>query len=129
MPWLVNLLGGTAVSTIATALNQAYSAKLAADTDEKRIAADTLIAALKTQQATQQAMLAHWWTALPMVLIGLSTAIYYFKVTVWDSCFGLGSTPVIHGAVGEWMGIVVTSTFGVGTAGLAGIIASRFGGK
>lgn len=129
MGWLINLFGGTAISTIADDISKALVARQSAETEQDRIAADTLIATLQAQQATMRQLTLHWWTALPMILMALTAWFYFAKVVVWDSCLGLGSTPVIHGAVGDWMGIIITSTFGVGTAGVAGVIMSRFGGK
>lgn len=113
---------GSALSALAGL----FQRKLDAQTDQERAEIDAMIADIKEHQATQRAAMLQWWTALPMVTMAMAVAIYVTKVIVWDTCFGLGSTPVIRGAVGEWMGAIVMSTFGVGGVGISAIIASRF---
>jgi hypothetical protein len=121
---MLELLG--IVGSIATSLAGLYQRRLDAETDQERAEIDAMIADIKEHQATQRAAMLHWWTALPMITMAMAVAFYVCKVIVWDSCPGLGSTPVIRGAVGEWMGQIVMSTFGVGGVALSAFIASRF---
>ena len=77
---------------IADRLQQAYEAKLRAQNDRERIAAEVQIKQLEAQQrvllAEQKSRLTRWIRpafALPFV-------IYDFKIVVWDKVLGLGTT-------------------------------------
>jgi hypothetical protein len=99
---------------------EGWKAKLAADNDSDRIAADLAGRELVVQQRELElrsqeriALLGRWWE--PANLLGYVLVIYVGKVVLFDSILGLGETPAIRGAVGEWLGMV--ATFYVGTRG------------
>jgi hypothetical protein len=99
---------------------EGWKAKLAADNDSDRIAADLAGRELIVQQRELElrsqeriALLGRWWE--PANLLGYVLVIYVSKVVLFDSILGLGETPAIRGAVGEWLGMV--ATFYVGTRG------------
>jgi hypothetical protein len=99
---------------------EGWKAKLAADNDSDRIAADLAGRELVVQQRELElrsqeriALLGRWWE--PANLLGYVLVLYVAKVVLYDSILGLGETPAIRGAVGEWLGMV--ATFYVGTRG------------
>jgi hypothetical protein len=99
---------------------EGWKAKLAADNDSDRIAADLAGRELIVQQRELElrsqervALLGRWWE--PANLLGYVLVLYVAKVVLYDSILGLGETPAIRGAVGEWLGMV--ATFYVGTRG------------
>jgi hypothetical protein len=99
---------------------EGWKAKLAADNDSDRIAADLAGRELVVQQRELElrsqervALLGRWWE--PANLLGYVLVLYVAKVVLYDSILGLGETPAIRGAVGDWLGMV--ATFYVGTRG------------
>jgi len=90
----------------------AYRAKLDSGNTRERIVADLAGRELEVQKREaevnaeyKRALIGNWYE--PINLIGYIIVIYIAKVVVWDSMLGLGSTPAVRGAVGEWMGLVV----------------------
>lgn len=88
------LSAGT-IKAIGTQITQAYQAKLTAENDEARIAAEQRIATLKAQQelliSEQSSVMTRWIRpafALPFV-------IYNSKIIVWDKVFGWGATDAL----------------------------------
>jgi hypothetical protein len=80
---------------IADRLQDAYEAKLRAENDKERIAADIRVKQLEAKMqvliAEQKNRLTRWIRpafALPFV-------IYDFKIVVWDKVLGLGSTDAL----------------------------------
>jgi hypothetical protein len=113
--WLGNLLGGP----FAKAAVDAYRAKLASDNTSEKIAADLKARELALDQrarelATQIAIAeqGRWYTALPRPLFALAFIIYVWKVVVWDTVLGLGTTNPLSGQVAQWAMIVLTAYFG-----------------
>ncbi len=64
-----------------------------------------------------------------MFLIGgfaLPWMAYEWKVVVWDTMLGWGSTLPVKGSVGEWGGLIIASIFGSGTVlGVAQMFFNR----
>ena len=53
-----------------------------------------------------------WWlTSMIRPLIAWPIIVYFWKVVVWDTVLGWGTTPALTGAVGEWAMIIVTAYF------------------
>jgi hypothetical protein len=101
---LLAYLGGP----IITAVINAYKAKLDAGNTSEKIAADLAAKELELEGrerelAVQQNVAdeGRWWTAAPRALATWCFAIFIAKVVVWDKVLGLGSTPELHGQVGE----------------------------
>jgi hypothetical protein len=84
---------GTALSTLTGSLNQAYKDRLNAKNDAERIEADKQIAFFQGQinLATAAAQNDKWWSTRE--LIGKCALIYVFKIVVFDTVLGLGTTP------------------------------------
>jgi predicted tellurium resistance membrane protein TerC len=102
---------------IVNAAIKAYTAKLAAGNTSERIAADLAARELAVQQKEVEVQ-AQYKTALighplePSNLAAYIFVAYFGKVVVYDIMLGLGSTPAIHGAVGEWMAMIAMFLFG-----------------
>ncbi len=110
---VASLLGGP----IINALLDGYRARLDAGNTSERIAADLAARELAVQQAeiaaqTQLriAQIGRWHE--PEHLAAYIFVAYLGKVVVWDSMLGLGATPVIKGAVGEWLALIAMFLFG-----------------
>lgn len=101
-------------SLIAGPLVDAYRARLAAGNEHDRMAADLAAKEIDARRAIVTASLAHWFTALPMITIGMAMAIYVAKLLVWDKVLGLGSTDPLTGDLREWATTIIGSMFGYG---------------
>jgi|SRR5579884_3345966 len=115
LTWLGRLLGGP----FAQAAVKAYQAKLAAENNSEKIAAD--LAARELQLAERERSLEAqiiraeqdaWYTALPRPLFAYAFVIYTWKVVVWDIVLGLGATRQLTGEIAQWGAIVLTAYFG-----------------
>ena len=110
---VTSLIGGP----IVNALLDGYRAKLDAGNTSERIAADLAARELAVQEAeiaaqTQLriAQIGRWHE--PEHLAAYIFVAYLGKVVVWDSMLGLGSTPAIKGAAGEWLALIAMFLFG-----------------
>lgn len=112
---LASLIGGPVVN----GLINGYKAKLSAGNTSERIAADLAAKDMELQRrerelATQLSLQegGRWWTALPRAIVTYSFAVFVFKVVVWDTCLGLGTTPALKGDIAVWAGWVMSVWFG-----------------
>ena len=117
---ILNWLGGPIVS----AGIEAYKAKITAENDAdarttelagKALLLDQREAELRSQERI--ALIGRWYE--PVNLLGYLLVLYIGKVVLFDSMLGLGETPAIKGAVGEWLGMI--ATFFVGTRGAVSV--------
>ena len=119
---ILNWLGGPVIS----AGIEAYKAKITAENDAdarttelagKALLLDQREAELRSQERI--ALIGRWYE--PVNLMGYLLVLYIGKVVLFDSMLGLGETPAIKGAVGEWLGMI--ATFFVGTRGAVSFAA------
>lgn len=110
---ILSFLGGP----IIKGLIEAYQAKLKAGNVESKIAADLAAQEIAAQTAEVQlhnqlkiAEIGHLWE--PEKLAFYVALIYFAKCVVWDTVFGLGSTPPLKGDVSMWAGLVMSFYFG-----------------
>lgn len=117
---ILNWLGGPVIS----AGIEAYKAKITAENDAdarttelagKALLLDQREAELRSQERI--ALIGRWYE--PVNLMGYLLVLYIGKVVLFDSMLGLGETPAIKGAVGEWLGMI--ATFFVGTRGAVSV--------
>lgn len=108
--WLaiMQLIGGPVVS----GLIGAYKAHLQAQTQDANIAANLAgkeIAAQTVQiQAINQLKIAEIGHPYEPEKLAFYVWLFYFaKCVVWDTVFGLGSTPPLYGAVAMWSNLIV----------------------
>jgi hypothetical protein len=113
LSWLGGLLGGP----FATAAVNAYKAKLDADNNADKIAAELAgrELAMQTREIELQtqlriAQIGKWYE--PEHLIGYAVAFIIGKVLIWDMCLGLGSTPEPRGWIASVTNLVVMFYFG-----------------
>lgn len=113
---LMSILAGPLINTVGSQILEAYRAKLSTENslDMKLVEVALREAELRSQERVQ---IVGKWTE-PANIMGYICAFYLAKVVVWDTMLGLGSTNAIHGAVGEWMGMIMT--FFVGRSGVIG---------
>jgi len=118
LSWLGSLLGGP----FAKAAVDAYQAKLTADNDAQKIAAELAARELAVAQReselaaqTVSAEQGRWVTALPRPLFAFAFVVYVWKVVVFDKVLGAwthGATDPLSGDMGQWATIVLTAYFG-----------------
>lgn len=102
---------------IGKTLVDAYKANLDASNTSEHIAADLAareLAVQKTEITAQTqlriAEVGKWYE--PDHLASYIFVAYFGKVVIWDVMLGLGSTPAIHGNVGDWLGLIALALFG-----------------
>lgn len=111
------LVAGLIGGPIVKGLLDGYRARLDAGNTSERIAADLAARQLAVQQAEiaaqaqlRIAQIGRWHE--PEHLAAYIFVAYLGKVVVWDSMLGLGTTPAIKGAVGEWLALIAMFLFG-----------------
>lgn len=130
MSWLANLLLGGLVEKFTGPLLAAYQAKLGAETDEKRLAAEQAIRSIEAARDIAIAEAADRWSATRVVrwLIVVPFGVWWaaiYLVQIVNPWFGLSLVvvavpPDIHG-----MALVLVPAIVIGDAGA--LIARRFG--
>jgi len=110
---LLSFIGGP----IVKGLIDAYKAKLDAGNTSEHIAADLAARELAVQQREIEvqgqlriAEIGKWYE--PDHLAAYIFVLFLGKVVVWDTMLGWGTTPAIHGAVADWLGMIAMFLFG-----------------
>lgn len=118
---ILHLIPG--LSTLATGwVTAAYNAKVAITT--ARIGGDvtmatTMVNAAAVAEGARVRGLQAIAGSKALLFLTLGFALpwvaYEAKVVMWDTMLGWGSTPAIHGAVGDWATTIITCLFGSNT--------------
>jgi hypothetical protein len=115
----------TIVASVFNAKVQIATAKIGGDT----AIATALVKATETAAHERTAALAviAGNTLLTLLIVGFAgpPLIYEWKVVVYDTVLGLGSTPPIHGEVAAWLHTIIGFIFG--TTGAVAIGKMWFG--
>lgn len=93
------------VSSITNRLTDARIAARNADTEDKRIAAESEVDRLKLRLAALSAKMP-WTVALPQFLLGMIVVIVLGKIVVWDQVLGWGFTHPLGDDVWQYIKIV-----------------------
>jgi len=117
---MLSLISGLIVSlfpSLASAFVDAYKARLAADNDAGKTAADLAGRELAVQQRELElaetlriAQIGKWYE--PEHLFGYTLWVYFAKIILWDKVLALGSTDPLTGSVAAWAGAIVGMYFG-----------------
>lgn len=110
---IVSFLGGPVIKGLIDAYNahlkaQSADAATAANLAGKEIAAQTAEAQAIAQ--LRMAEIGHPWE--PEKLAFYIVLAFFAKCIVWDTIFGLGTTPALEGDVSVWAGLVMSFYFG-----------------
>jgi hypothetical protein len=110
---LIQLIGGPVVSGLISAYQEhlkamTATASIAADLAGKEIAAQQLEIQANTQ--LKIAEIGHPWE--PEKLAFYIVLVFFAKCIIWDTVFGLGTTPPLKGDVSLWSGLVMSFYFG-----------------
>lgn len=89
---LISFFTGGGFNSIADQFRQAYEAKLAAQNDAERIAADKWIAELEHRVAAQTQGAGTAWAKIMRAAFALPFVIYHGKLIIWDKVLGWGTT-------------------------------------
>lgn len=98
------------VGTVTSSLNEAYQAKLNAETNEKKLEADITITQLEAQQALLIAEQNRRMTSWIRPAIAAPVVIYIWKLLVWDTVLQLGTTPN-PGEIVNWIVVTVIGAY------------------
>src|SRR5262245_39500333 len=104
---------------LLSSLISAYKAKLESMTSTQAKAVELAEAEIKGEVAARQeatkiliAEQGRWYTAIIRPLFALPLIIYYWKILVVDTVFGLGTTPLVGNPIAEWSGWIILAYFG-----------------
>ena len=125
LSWLASLFTGPLLDKALAG----WKAKLAADNDRDKIAADLAAREIEVQareiEAQTQYRLAtvgRWYE--PEKLMGYAVAVYVAKLLVWDKGLGLGSTDPLAGWIETTANLIIGFYFGKrGVENVARIVA------
>lgn len=112
LSWLASLLTGPLLNKAL----EGWKAKLAADNDAERIAAELATRELAVQQREIEvqseyrvASLGYWYE--PDKLMGYAVAVYVGKLLIYDKVLGLGTTDPLGGWIETTANLIVASYF------------------
>lgn len=108
---ILSWLTGGGIKAIGGELRAAYEAKLKAQTDAEKLAAEETIARLEAQQAVIIAEQGRWLTAWVRPMIAAPFVIYIWKLVVWDKVLGYGATDDLSPQLWQMMTIIITAYF------------------
>lgn len=115
--WLGQILGSAFVGPIVNGAVDAYKSKIAAGTTKETLAHELAARELSVQQREIEvqgqlriAQIGVWYE--PSNLAAYIFVLYVGKVVVWDTMLGLGTTPAVKGAVGDWLAMIAVFLFG-----------------
>jgi hypothetical protein len=122
----INMIPGinTLVATITTAYFnskvQLTQARIGGDT-AVAIATVKAVAIAEESRVNALRVIGGSWI-LSFLTLGFAVPwiAYEWKVVVWDTMLGWGTTPAIHGAVGDWATTIIACLFGSGAVLSAG---------
>ena len=105
---IVSFLGGPVIKGLIEAYNEKLKAgntseKIAADLAASEIAAQTTETTAVTQ--LRIAELGRWYE--PDKLMGLTVAVYFGKLLIWDKVLGLGATDALAGFAATTANLIV----------------------
>lgn len=108
---ILSWLGSGGIKAIGGELRAAYEAKLNAQTDQQKLAAEETIARLEAQQSILIAEQGRWLTAWVRPAIALPFVLYLWKLIIWDKVLGWGATDNLSPELWQMMTVVVTAYF------------------
>lgn len=108
---ILSWLTGGGIAAIGKQLNKAYELKLNAKNDAERIEADKQIAQLEARQAVLIAEQGSWMTRWIRPALAMPFAIFIWKVVVWDTVLGWGTTPHLSENMYWVMGAIISAYF------------------
>lgn len=108
---ILSWLGGSGIKAIGGELRAAYEAKLKAQTDADKLAAEETIARLEAQQSILLAEQGRWLTAWVRPAIALPFVVYIWKLVIWDKILGYGATDNLSPELWQMMTVVIGAYF------------------
>lgn len=114
---ILSWLSGGIIGQIAKPLNEAYKAKLTAQNDSERLAADMIIRKIEkdfeAQSENRRITAGFWEQRLLSFLIGFCATIHFIAITI-DTVFQFSwSIPKYPAPFDQYEGIILLSFFGV----------------
>ena len=104
-------LTGGGIAAIGGELRAAYEAKLKAQTDAERLAAEETISRLEAQQSILIAEQGRWLTAWVRPMIALPFVLYLWKLVIYDKILGWGSTDNLSPELWQMMTVIIGAYF------------------
>lgn len=113
--WLGSLLTGPIIS----AAIDAYKAKLAAGSNQDKLAADLAAKDLELQGREREINdkqnerdEGRWWSAAPRAIVCWCMSLYVAKIVLWDTILHLGMTYPLKGVMADAFSTVIVCWFG-----------------
>lgn len=107
---LTGLFGGG----LGDQLRRAYEAKLKAETDADKLAADTTIRALEIAQANRLATTDNWGVRLAIGIVAVALCGHVAAVVIASTFPSLGWTVhALPAPMNQWQGTIILSLFGL----------------
>lgn len=113
-------------SVISGLITRVYDAKVRLEMARTGAERDVAVAAIAAQSAQVSAIASSPILSWLVVGFAIPVAAFEWKVVIWDTMLGLGSTPAIHGDVAVWMGTIIGWLFGSATALAAGRVLTAW---
>jgi hypothetical protein len=110
---LLGWLSGGIVGQIGDQLNRAHEARLKAQNEEQRVAADKMIEDIRFNRDILVSQHTPLLDKIVRPLFALPIAFYFGKVIMWDKALGLGSTPDLTPQQWNLAMLVAGAYFGV----------------
>src|SRR5690606_13055368 len=104
------------LSGITTALQQAYEARLRAQTDSEKLATDLKIRELESRRDIILAAQADKYERWIRILIALPFVAYLWKLVVFDKILGMGATDALSPMLTQILWTVIGGYFVLATA-------------
>lgn len=111
LTWLLSFLSGPVISGLIDAYKATLASKNAFDQASINLAVQDLQAQIEARKAAV-AVEATPWGSIVDAAFAFPIIIYLNKVLIWDKVLALGSTDPITGAVGVWVGMIISFYFG-----------------
>ena len=104
-------LGSGGIAAIGGELRAAYEAKLKAQTDAEKLAAEETIARLEAQQSILLAEQGRWLTAWVRPAIAMPFVVYIWKLVIYDKVLGWGATDDLSPNLWNMMTVIIGAYF------------------
>lgn len=103
-----------------------FDAKVRIEQARTGASRDVAISALASQAQQFSAVSSSPILSWLVVVFAVPVAAFEWKVVIWDTMLGWGSTPAIHGDVATWMGTIIGWLFGSAATLALGQVISQW---
>ena len=113
---ILSWVAGGGLSGITKALQQAYEARLRAQTDSEKLAADMKIRELESRRDIILSAQADKYERWVRIMIAAPFVAYLWKLVLWDKVLGMGATDALSPMLTQILWTVIGGYFVLATA-------------